>query len=540
MSITEEIAAPAVPPVAHGIKLRPYQREAIKAVRTAFERGVRRHLLVAPTGSGKTIIFSRLAAQRFGRTLFLAHRDELLSQTIEKLTQVMPADEIGLVRATSDDHDKRLVVASVQTLARPQRLARLTKDFRTVIVDEAHHTTAVSYLRILESLGCLAEDTEVLTIGFTATPDRADGVGLGRVFQEIVFERNILDMIAQGYLVTPIGLQVRLPADFGLLHVRAGDFIDSETSELILKADGPQRIVEVWQEHAADRKTVGFAPTVKLAQAMRDAFRAAGVAAEMVWGEQDKDERKRVLADLKSGACRVMMNCGVLTEGWDEPSIRCVIIARPTKSRGLYTQMLGRGLRTFMEKEDCTILDVVGVTSRHDLQTVASLFGVPAQVAGADRPPARLMEQLEDLLEAVGQGEIGEGLAAESVDLLGRVRQQLHWVRVSRNKFALNAMTARLIVVEDFPGVWRVIEESNGTPSRVLADGLSLPFAQGVAEDRARELGPGDALRPDARWRTTRASDRQLSALIKYKIPFDPVTITRGAAADLLTARFAR
>ncbi len=418
--------------------------------------------------------------------------------------------------------------------------AKKITDAKLVIVDEAHHTTAASYLRILESLGCLAEDTEVLTIGFTATPDRADGVGLGRVFEEIVFERNILDMIAQGYLVTPIGLQVHLPADFAALHVRAGDFIDSETSELILKADGPQRIVEAWQEHAADRKTVGFAPTVKLAQAMRDAFRAAGVPSEMVWGEQDKDERKRVLGDLRSGACRVMMNCGVLTEGWDEPSIRCVVIARPTKSRSLYVQMLGRGLRTFMEKEDCLILDTVGTTSRHDLQNVASLFGVPAQAAAPGARPARLMEQLEDLLEAVGQGEIGEGLAATSVDLLGRVRQQLHWVRVSQNKFALNAMTARLIVVEDFPGVWRVIEESNGAPSQVLADGLSLPFAQGVAEDRARELGPGDALRPDARWRTTRPSDRQLSALIKYRIPFDPATLTKGQAADLLTAKFAR
>jgi ATP-dependent helicase IRC3 len=326
------------------LNLRDYQIKAIQAVHAAEQRGIQRPLIALPTGTGKTIVFAHLIVQRPGRSLILVHRDELIRQAHAKLKEICPALSVGIVKAEQDEHAAPCVIASVQTLSRERRLQRLTPDFRTIVVDEAHHAVAESYRRVLEYCGAFT-DGGPLTLGVTATPQRGDDVGLDNVFQEIVYQKTLREMILAGYLSDLRALQIRLKVDFHRLHTRMGDFLDGEIEDLLLEANAPDRIVHAFLEHACDRKALLFVPTVTLAHSMAELFRHAGVPAEALDGTTPTDQRRAILKRLHLGETRLLANCGVLTEGFDESSIDCVIVARPTKSTTLFTQMVGRGTR---------------------------------------------------------------------------------------------------------------------------------------------------------------------------------------------------
>jgi ATP-dependent helicase IRC3 len=359
------------------MNLRPYQTDCLDAIEKAVARGLRRLLVALPTGTGKTVIFSHLIQQRAGRALVLAHRDELIEQAAEKILQVAPGSDIGVVKGSRNETTSRIIVASIQTVSRERRLEQL-RDFSTIIVDEAHHAAAETYRRVLTELGAFAKDGP-LTVGFTATADRGDKQGLHSVFEEIAFTRGILEMIQAGYLSDIRAIQLRLDVDFRRLHTRHGDFIDTEVEDLLLTANIEKYGVEAYQQHASERKALLFTPTVALAHKMAAAFNRAGIPAASIDGTTDIDIRRRTLAELKAGRIRVLANCMVLTEGFDGPSVDCILMARPTQSRPLYQQIIGRGLRLHPGKDDCLVLDFVGVTTSHDLVTTASLFGVDAK-----------------------------------------------------------------------------------------------------------------------------------------------------------------
>ncbi len=294
------------------LHLRDYQRGAITAVLSAEARGIRRPLIALPTGTGKTVVFASLIAQRPGRSLILVHRDELIHQACAKLKEISPSLSVGVIKAERDEHMVPCVVASVQTLCRESRLQRLTPDFSTIVVDEAHHAVADSYRRILDHCGAF-EDAGPLTLGVTATPKRGDDVGLDSVFQEIVFHKDILEMIGGGYLADLRGLQIRLKADFHGLHTRAGDFIDAEVENLLLEADAPEKIVQAYLEHARGRKALLFTPTVKFAHTMAGMFQQANITAEALDGTTPTEERRAILRRLHTGETQLVANCGVLT-----------------------------------------------------------------------------------------------------------------------------------------------------------------------------------------------------------------------------------
>ena len=388
------------------LKLRPYQAEAISAIEDAERRGVRRPLLGLPTGTGKTVIFAALIRRRGGSALVLAHRDELLVQATEKIRQVDPAAQLGLVKAEANEVAAPVVVASMQTLARESRLARLPRRFQTVVVDEAHHATADSYRRVLDWV-----DGSPLLLGVTATPERADNASLGEVWDEVVYSRSLLEMIRAGYLVDLRGLRVRLAVDFSRVRVSHGDFVDADAAAALTAADAPAHACAAYLEHAPGRKALLFTPTVDLAHLMAKAFRERGVAAEAVDGTLPLEQRRAILARLRTGETKVVANCAVLTEGFDEPSVDCVIVARPTRSRILYVQMIGRGTRTFPNKRDCLIVDLVGATERHDLLTLPQLFGLGDATALEERTVSEALERQH----AVVTPEIGRATCRERV-----------------------------------------------------------------------------------------------------------------------------
>src|SRR6266699_3759444 len=374
------MVAVAAPPMLR-LTPRPYQYEAVAALLTAAARGVQRPLLVPPTGTGKTIIFALLVQRRGGRALILAHRDELIQQAVDKLYLVDPTLPLGIVQAERDELTAPTVVASVQTLSRRPRLARLVPDFRTIVIDEAHHAPAPSYRRILEYCQAWRPDGP-LVVGVTATPARGDRQSLRQVFDGIVYQKTLVEMMQAGYLVDLRAMQVVLQADFDALRTQHGDFIEAELETLLLAANAPAQVLAAFQAHAADRKALLFTPTVATAYAMAATFCAAGIAAEALDATTPIATRRAILQRLHTGATRGVANCAVLTEGFDEPSVDCIIVARPTQSLPLYQQMLGRGTRTYPGKTDCLILDVVGVSTRHTLHTAATLFGcAPATLA---------------------------------------------------------------------------------------------------------------------------------------------------------------
>src|SRR5881397_2853563 len=370
------MAAVAAPPMMR-LTPRPYQHEAVAALLAAAARGVQRPLLVLPTGTGKTIIFALLVQRRGGRSLILAHRDELIQQALDKLHLVDPTMPLGIVQAARDELTAPTVVASVQTLSRRPRLARLVPDFHTIVIDEAHHALAPTYRRILEYCRAWRPDGP-LVVGVTATPERGDRQSLRPVFERIVYQKTLLEMMQAGYLVDLRAIQVLLQADFDALRTQHGDFVEAELETLLLEANAPAQVLAAFQAHAAARKALLFTPTVATAYAMAATFCTAGIAAEALDATTPIATRRAILQRLHTGATRVVANCAVLTEGFDEPSVDCIIVARPTQSAPLYQQMLGRGTRTYPGKTDCLVLDVVGVSTHHTLHTAATLFDCDA------------------------------------------------------------------------------------------------------------------------------------------------------------------
>jgi ATP-dependent helicase IRC3 len=512
------------------IELRGYQQEAIHRVGAAHLRGILRQLIVLPTGTGKTIIFASLIAlMNLGRALVIAHRDELIEQAADKIRLVVPNAAVGIVKAERNEILFPTVVASVQTISRERRLDQLPRDFKTIIIDEAHHAAAESYKRILDALGAFGP-AGPLVVGFTATADRADKQGLDVVFEEIVFQKNVLEMIREGYLADIRAKQVHLQADFNLLHTRNGEFIGGECEDLLMQANIERHGVEAYREHAAGRTSILFAPTVGLAHAMAGAFQKAGISSAAIDGTTDIDIRRDVLDRFKRGDIRVLANCMVLTEGFDEPRVDCILMARPTKSRSLYTQMVGRGTRLYPGKSDCLVIDFVGATTRHDLVTTASLFGINA--TGKKTVSEAVEEQEEGERQRAARQNTGGRLVAEDIDVFRNAR--LNWIQAG-DAFTLSIGCGMLVMKADTPEQWRATFYANDRSRQVIAENLPLSYAQGVAEDFARAQGVAALMKRNAPWRRRPASEKQLSLLRKLGIE-PKAELRSGEASDLITS----
>ena len=351
--------------------MRPYQQEAKKAIHTEWDNGHLRTLLVLPTGTGKTIVFSGIAEDEVrsgSRVLILAHRGELLEQAADKIKR-----STGLVCATEKAQESclgswyRVVVGSVQSLQRPKRLDNFPSDyFGTIIIDEAHHAITDGYQRILEHFD------KAHVLGVTATPDRGDMRNLGEVFDSLAFEYKLPQAIKDGYLCPIMAQTIPLKMDISSVTMSAGDYaVGSLGTALDPYLD---QIAEEMAKVCKDRKTVVFLPLIKTSQKFRDILNKHGFQAAEVNGQSE--DRKDVLADFDAGKYNVLCNSMLLTEGWDCPSVDCVVVLRPTKVRSLYSQMVGRGTRLSPEtgKKDLLLLDFLWMTEKHELCRPADLI----------------------------------------------------------------------------------------------------------------------------------------------------------------------
>ena len=385
------------------MELRPYQQEAKDSVFEQWEK-VNKTLVVLPTGCGKTIVFAKVTEEcvrRGKRVLILAHRGELLDQASDKIAKTTGL-RCALEKAESTCLGSwyRITVGSVQSLQREKRLAQFDKDyFGTIIIDEAHHCITDGYQKILQYFS----DAKVL--GVTATPDRGDMRNLGEYFESLAYEYTLPKAIREGYLSPIKALTIPLQLDLSGVSMQSGDFKAGE----IATALDPYlyQIADEMAKYCQDRKTVVFLPLVKTSQKFRDILNEKGFKAAEVNGESR--DRAEILEAFDKDEYNVLCNSMLLTEGWDCPSVDCVVVLRPTKVRSLYSQMVGRGTRLYPGKEGLLLLDFLWHTERHELCHPANLICESEEVA------RKMTENLEKAAGCPIDIEEAEKTAAEDV-----------------------------------------------------------------------------------------------------------------------------
>lgn len=438
-----------------GQELRPYQKQARDRIHAEWDAGHTRTLLVLPTGTGKTIVFASVAADQVragDRVLILAHRGELLEQAADKLQR-----STGLVSAvekaesTCLDSWFRVVVGSVQTLQRTARLERFPQDyFGTIIIDEAHHAITDGYRRILDYF------SGAKVLGVTATPDRGDMRNLGEVFDSLAFEYKLTDAIKEGYLCKIMAQTIPLQLDITSVTMSGGDYAVGDLGTAL----DPylEQIAAEMARRCKSRKTVVFLPLIKTSQKFRDLLNTYGFRAAEVNGQSD--DRRQVLADFDAGKYNVLCNSMLLTEGWDCPSVDCVVVLRPTKVRSLYSQMVGRGTRLSPGKTDLLLLDFLWMTDKHELCR-------PADLVCEDRTVARQMT--EHLAETGCPEDIEEAAAQASEDVVAQreeaLAKQLEEQRRKKAKLVDPLQYEMSIQAEDLAGYVPAFGWEAGPPS---------------------------------------------------------------------------
>lgn len=506
------------------ITMRDYQDQAVSAVEDAFARGLQRVAVVLPTGSGKTVIFAYLAARwaaQDKRVTILVDRDELVSQTLDKLAVLAPIKKAGVIKAERDDVDYPITVASVQTLARTERMDRyhdalLSSAGRPnlIIVDECDLATSPSYRRVMAELGCYSGLN--FTLGVTATMKRADGARLGAVWQEVVFERDILSMIPK-YLVDVTGRLITVDGmSLAQVGVRAGDFTPSSLTDILVSSGAAEIAAKGYAEHAGKRPGIVFVPSLAASEIFQDAFGDHGIAADRVWGTQNHYDRRGIVGRFRDnlpGAPQVLINCMALTRGFDAPRAEVIMIARPTLSEVLYQQMVGRGLRPFPGKLAALVLDLAGASLDHRLASLTDLSG----------RRIREVKPGESLTEAATRERTERNLLLadyvvdyRDIDLFRASRAS--WLQTPMGVWFLRAGDQMLFL---WPGEgddsYRIGQRALRARAggKFLAKGLTLDWAMAEAESHAEKIvadldTDADLLSVKASWRAKKARPRLL------------------------------
>jgi superfamily II DNA or RNA helicase len=488
------------------------------------------------------------------RVLVLAHTDELVLQAADKMRKTAPHRTVGIVKASQNEVHAQVIVASVQSLRSKARRDKI-RNVGLVIVDECHHGTAATYRTILEHFGCFGSTRAA---GFTATLVRGDKAKLSDIWQDVVFRKDIAFMIRRGYLLDVKGKRVEVP-DFDLRNVRVsgGDYQDGALGDALIEAFAPEIVAGAYVEHASDRQGLVFAPTVASAYAFADAFNDAGIKTEVVHGGLARDERRAILARLADGTTQCVSNCMVLTEGFDNPKVSCAVIARPTKSAGLYQQMVGRVLRPDLtlpvaERGHALILDVVGVSRTHDLRSLVDLSTRRDLPEDLDEDLTLL--ELEDLLieeeEEIGFGGQEEDayyagpVETREFDPLGRDSKRT-WSRTPAGTYYMPAGGDHYVFLTESltgdPGTFDVVwctKRPGGAGTAGLTEHRAMGFEMAISwgEEEATERGghgTKSLTTKTSKWRNEAATSAQLYRLHGLGIR-DVGQITKGEASALI------
>jgi ATP-dependent helicase IRC3 len=570
---------------------RDYQTRAEDAVVSEYDKGVRRMLNVQATGTGKTVVFSRLIKKMLsrlpGQTLVLAHTEELVDQNKVTLSEVNPELSVSKEMAGEyADPKADIIVASVATLGRKdtKRVERFDwNNVDKIIIDEAHHSTGDGYRRVLDIAGALAPNSRKLLLGTTATPNRPDGTGLSEIYEKVANVYSVRDAVKDGWLVEPRGWVMHTSTSLAGISTTAGDYTKSELSKAVDTQARNHEVVEFWRQYAQGRQTVVFCVDIQHAQDMAEEFKKAGVAAESVWGD-DPDRAKKIQAH-KNGEIQILCNCAVLTEGYDDWQISCVVLACPTLSSIKFAQMIGRGLRLdpstgnlrqwrkvqntgvgarphHCVKVDCVVLDVVDSSARNSLLTLPTLMGLPA---GLDLKGQSLLEAVErietaqeefpslDFTKLTDLSSLAKII--EQVDLFQvrfpeevEANSELTWFRATDGgyKMRIPKETGKpgfIRIFENLLSKWEIIAEINDEGLHGTRHSLEEAFKAADEQIRKR-VSPQtlSCIKREATWHNkpvTTGQKRMLERLFPKRV-FVYDTMTSGQASRAISERLIR
>ena len=486
-------------------ELRPYQAEAKQAILTAWDEGYRKTLLVLPTGCGKTVVFSSVTENQVNkghRVLIMAHRGELLDQAADKLKEASGLDSVlEKAESTSLGSFLPVTVGSVQSLAQEKRLARFPNDyFQDIIVDEAHHCLSDSYKRVLDHF----PDANIL--GVTATPDRGDMKNLGEFFDSKAYEYSMTEAIREGYLCPIKAQMIPLELDIADVGISSGDFSAGEIGHAL--EPYLHQIAAEMATYCQGRKTVVFLPLIATSQKFCSMLNDVGLRAAEVNG--NSDDRSEVLADFEAGKYDVLCNSMLLTEGWDCPSVDCIVVLRPTKIRSLYQQMVGRGMRLSPGKTELLLLDFLWMTERHDLCRPSALISKDEAIA--KKIDERMVEDADgfDLIEAEEQAE--RDILAERESALAK---QLAEMRGKKRKLVDPLQYALSIAAEDLTNYVPTFAWEMAPPSEKQ---IAFLERRGIFADSVRNAGLASLLidRLQRRQQMGLATPKQIRCLERY------------------------
>lgn len=531
--------------------LRPYQQEALDAMMRFYNKGVNRQLVVLPTGAGKTVIFSHLPVINKNLTpmLVLAHRTELLDQAKSKIEASNPHLSVEIEQADRKAGHVDVVVASVATLGRnntPRIMAYPQNYFKTIVIDEAHHAAAPSYRRIVDYFNF------DYILGVTATPQRSDSVRLIDIFQEIVYYKTIKDLIEDGWLARLVGYRITTDTDLTEVGINDGDFVQSQLEDAVNNPKRNALILSSYKEICKERKTVIFAAGVQHANDLALFFKEASVDCEVILGTTPREERQSIFQAFSSGSIKVLINVGVLTEGFDEPTIQAIILARPTRSNLLYTQIVGRGTRIHESKNNCIIIDIADTTKGKKPMGLPTLLGLPP---GFDLKGNDLLDVANKFkeLEYLAPTRATQCLSTNDIDLqyekinlfmpsppnpIVLEYSRLVWTEIGDNTYRLTINNDEsLTISQDLLDRWSVeyYNVSNKT-KKLLGNTKTMRQAFASSDAWIQDNRPSslNLLDSNALWRNDSPTPSQARALKRIGIAVTS-DMTKGMASQILS-----
>jgi hypothetical protein len=484
-----------------------------------------------------------------GRWLVLAHREELLEQAYEKFTAVNPSLTVGVEQAHRRAGDAQIVIASVQTMQKKRLKLFDPNEFAVVVCDEAHHSVAKSYKNAFEHFG-LGVGTGKILVGVTATPKRGDDVGLSEVYDDIAFEYSLQDGIEDGWLCDIIGKRIETSSDISGVKKRMGDFVLSQLAEAV---DSPQRnqlVAEKYLELAKGRKALVFAVNVKHAESLHKTFCELEVKSCLVTGKTPKKARRRTLGEFIRGEHDCICNCGVLTEGFDDPEVSCIVMARPIQNSALYTQIIGRGTRLKKgPQKDCLVLDFTDNCSTQRIQTLPTLFGLPPRLI-----PKNVITDKEEIKEFQMEYPWINLDELKSVDQLKSVAKDIRFFRVEppfdirkftkfqwmkiADGYRLNLPgNEKLEVCPTRMDTFQIFAVA-GDSRELIDERRLLREAVRAADDFVKKVRKKSVKLLDLKrgWRSEKVTTGQLTWLKRLKVDY-PKEINRGQAAAIISMR---
>lgn len=578
---------------------RPYQDNCHQAIKSEYIKGITRQLVAMATGTGKTVIFSQLPDRVRdilpGQQIITAHRDELIDQAVTTMREINPGLRIDKEKAEhhADPSTADVIVASIQSIGRAgtKRLQNYNWErFDKFINDEAHHSVAQSYFNFYETAGLLRDGDKRLLLGVTATPQRSSGSALVKLYKKIVFSYSIRQAIQDGWLVDVRGIRVRTDTSLDSVRTTAGDFNEGDLADAVNNPKRNQRIVKAWLDHGENRQTVVFTVDIKHAQDLAEMFRHYGVRAEAIWGSDP--ERADKLARHRKRDTTVLLNCGVLTEGYDDWQIGCIVPARPTKSGALFTQMVGRGTRlqagtgnllqatsncgfclgkgvvdsggftpwdapidvacgcTYI-KRDCIVIDVVDLSSKHSLVTLPTLMGMNPKLDLKGGSMVSAIQRIEEVqrqypnldysqLEDISQLDTW----TENVDLFDikfpeevEHNSELTWHPAADGGFVLLLpnKAGQVKLQQNMLEEWEIQGVIHGQKYRGIRNDMGQAF--GAADDLVLGKIGTDAklVKQKEEWHEDPPTEKQLNTLRKImKGKPIPVDLTKGQASRII------